>query len=68
MNKVSISDRIHQNLEFINGTQRSVILVACCESVTTACQWLGDADMHMYAKCDRNVPCGSKVMNIFTNW
>ena len=23
-----------------------------------ACQWLGNADMHMYAKCDKNVPCG----------
>ena len=23
--------------------------------------------MHMYAKCDQNTPCGSRVMNIFTN-
>ena len=22
--------------------------------------------MHMYAKCDLIIPCGSKVMNIFT--
>ena len=24
--------------------------------------------MHMYAKCDKNIPCGSIVMNIFTDW
>ena len=24
--------------------------------------------MHMYAKCDKNIPCGSRVMKIFTNW
>ena len=23
--------------------------------------------MHMYTKCDQNIPCGSRVMNIFTN-
>ena len=22
--------------------------------------------MHMYAKCDENIPCGSRVMKIFT--
>ena len=22
--------------------------------------------MHMYAKCDQNIPCGLRVMNIFT--
>ena len=22
--------------------------------------------MHVYAKCDQNIPCGSRVMNIFT--
>ena len=32
-----------------------------------ACQWLGNVDMHMYAKFDQNTPCGSRVMNIFTN-
>ena len=26
-----------------------------------------NVDMHMYAKCDQNIPCGSSVMNIFTN-
>ena len=34
---------------------------------TTACQWLGNVDMHLYANCDQNIPCGSRVMNIFTN-
>ena len=23
-------------------------------------QWLGNVDMHMYAKCDQNIPCGSR--------
>ena len=32
-----------------------------------ACQWLDDFDMHMYAKFDKNIPCGSRVMSIFTN-
>ena len=31
------------------------------------CQWLGNVDMHMRAKFDQNIPCGSRVMNIFTN-
>ena len=26
-----------------------------------ACQWLGSVDMHMYAKCDQNILCGSRV-------
>ena len=32
-----------------------------------ACQRLGNFDMHMEAKCDQNIPCGSRVMNIFTS-
>ena len=31
-----------------------------------ACQWLGNVDMYMYAI--KNIPCGSRVMNISTNW
>ena len=30
-------------------------------------QWLDNVDMHLYAKCDQNMPCGSRVMSIFTN-
>ena len=33
-----------------------------------ACQWLWNLDMHVYAKCDQNISCGSRVMTIFTNW
>ena len=33
-----------------------------------ACQWIGNADMHVYTKCDKNIPCGSRVMNIFNYW
>ena len=33
-----------------------------------ACQWLDSVEMHAYAKFDPNIPCGSRVMNIFTNW
>ena len=29
-------------------------------------QVVRNADMHMYAKCDKNIPCGSRVMNICT--
>ena len=25
-----------------------------------------EIDMHMYAKCDQNIPCGSRAMSIFT--
>ena len=25
-----------------------------------------DVDINMYAKCDQNIPCGSRVMDIFT--
>ena len=32
---------------------------------TTACQWLGNLDMHMYATCDQLIPCRSTVINIF---
>ena len=24
--------------------------------------------MHTYAKFDQNIPCGSRVVSIFTNW
>ena len=27
------------------------------------CQWLHNVDMHLYAKCDRNIPCSSRVMS-----
>ena len=30
-------------------------------------QWLDSVGMHTYAKFDQNIPCGSRVMNIFTN-
>ena len=30
--------------------------------------WLGNVDMHMYAKCDKNIQCDPRAMNIFTNW
>ena len=29
-----------------------------------AFQWLGNVDMHMFAKCIKIIPLGSKVMNI----
>ena len=32
-----------------------------------ACHWLGNVGMHMNAKCDQNIPSGSRVMSIFTN-
>ena len=35
---------------------------------TNVWQWLGNVDMHMYAKCDKNISCGSRVINMFTNW
>ena len=32
-----------------------------------ACQWLGNVDMHVYAKCDKNISRGSRVMNNSTS-
>ena len=32
-----------------------------------ACQWLDNIDMPTYEKFDKNIPCGSKVMSVFTN-
>ena len=47
----------------------SMLDVACCDSPldTTACRWLRNADIHGYANCDKNIPCGSRAMNNFTN-
>ena len=33
-----------------------------------ACQWLDNVDMHMYAKFEQNILCGSRAMSIFTNY
>ena len=33
-----------------------------------ACQWLGNVNMHIYAKFDKNIPCSSRVMSIFTDY
>ena len=30
-------------------------------------QWPDNFKMHTYAKSDQNIPCGSKIMSIFTN-
>ena len=30
------------------------------------CQLLDNVDMHMYAKFDQNIPCGSRVTSILT--
>ena len=30
-------------------------------------QWLDNAIINKYAKYDTNIPCGSRVMSIFTN-
>ena len=38
------------------------------KKVCYACQWLDNVDMHTYANFDQNIPCGSRVMSIFTNW
>ena len=27
-----------------------------------ACQWLGNGDLHTYAKVEQNIPCGSRVI------
>ena len=32
-----------------------------------ACQWLGNFDMHVFAKYDQNMPCVSRAISIFTN-
>ena len=32
-----------------------------------ACQWLGNVDMHMYAKCVKNIPCGSRKFSLTSN-
>ena len=30
-------------------------------------KWLGNVVMQMYEKFDQNIPCGFRVMDIFTN-
>ena len=35
------------------------------KKVVFECQWLGNVDMHVYAKCEKNVLCGSRVMHIW---
>ena len=32
-----------------------------------SCQWLANVDMYKYPKFNQNIPCGSRVMSIFTN-
>ena len=54
---------------FTNWPQQAEqLLRAHLKKCGFACKWLGNVDMHMHAKCDKNIPCGSIVMNIFTNW
>ena len=36
-------------------------------STTEPLRYLYD-DMHIHAKCDKNILCGLRVMNIFTKW
>ena len=31
-------------------------------------QWMHNVEMCEYAKFDSNIPCGSRVMSVFTNW
>ena len=31
------------------------------------CLWLSNIDMHLYVKFDQNIPCGSRVIRMFTN-
>ena len=47
-----------------NDAQQSLIYI---KKGGFACQWLENVDMHMYANFDQNIPCGSRVINIFTN-
>ena len=40
------------------------VMSFCRKWEATSIQWLGKINMHMYAKCDPNIPCGLRVMNI----
>ena len=31
-----------------------------------SCQWLDNVDVHLFAKCDQNMPCRSRVMSFFS--
>ena len=47
---------------FINRPQQSGQLLEANKVILIA------SGLGMYAKCDQNIPCGSRVMNILTNW
>ena len=32
-----------------------------------AYKWQDNVDVHMYAKFDQSIPCGLRVMSLFTN-
>ena len=52
---------------FTNWPQQAGLMLGESSSIKKggfSCQWLGNVDMHMTAKCDQNIACGSRVMNI----
>ena len=44
-----------------NSTNNFTVNPYLSKTGMSACQWLGNDDMHTYAKCDTNVPCGSDL-------
>ena len=62
---------------FTNRPQQAGLVLSKPSSIKKGgftCQWLGNVDMHIFAKYDQNMikndqntPCGSRAMNIFTN-
>ena len=55
---------------FTNSQQPAEMMLSKPLSIKKGCytcQWLDNVDMYLYAKCDQNMPCSSKIMSIFTN-
>ena len=50
----------------VNSTQRSII-VNLQKLAYTACQWLGNVDIHMFVKCDKNIPPCGEALSLTAN-
>ena len=56
---------------FTNCPQPAEIMLSKPSSMKKGyypCQWLDNDDMHFYAIWNQNMPFGSRVMSICTNW
>ena len=66
-------DTLHQGLlhfrirDYTNDAEMMLSKPSSIKKGCYTCQWLDNVDIHLYAKFEQNIPCGSRVMSIFTN-